>query len=186
MRQIEAIGPVTKPLGSLALAYPYPRRLQVAETIDAPVTAGTERRAATGAVIGTLVLSRLRPRPSSQIGAWARAVGAGYRLPAGARNAARRGRALDELYPHPPEWRASPVLRGARARGGRLDQLPSAVARAAFAPLTLVKQRLRIGDARVDLLTPATLTPMQAQILPRLQLPPPTAYVQPSLTPYPT
>jgi hypothetical protein len=37
----------------------------------------------------------------------------------------------------------------------------------------------------VDVLTPATLTPIQAQILQRLQLPPPPVYVQPSITPYP-
>jgi len=37
----------------------------------------------------------------------------------------------------------------------------------------------------VDVLTPTTLTPIQAQILRRLQLPPTTVYVQPSITPYP-
>ena len=56
---------------------------------------------------------------------------------------------------------------------------------AACAPLSLVKQRLRVGDEVVDVLTPTTHTPIQAQILQRLQLPPPTAYVQPSSTPCP-
>ena len=45
--QIEVIESVSKTIGSLALAYPYLRRhlrrLGVAETIDALVTAGQER-----------------------------------------------------------------------------------------------------------------------------------------------
>jgi hypothetical protein len=70
------------------------------------------------------------------------------------------------------------VFAGLRAEGR--DQLL-----AAFAPLSLVKQRLRVAGELVDVRTPTTLTPIQAQILRRLQLPPPTAYVQPSITPYP-
>jgi hypothetical protein len=72
-------------------------------------------------------------------------------------------------------------------RAQPVDHLPvtSTQLLAAVAPLSLVKQRLRVGDAVVDVLTPTTLTPIQAQILRRLQLPPPTAYVQPSITPYP-
>jgi hypothetical protein len=75
---------------------------------------------------------------------------------------------------------------GLRAEGR--DHLPvtSTQLIAAFAPLSLVTQRLRVADAVVDLRTPTTLTPIQAQILQRLRLPPPTAYLHPSITPYPT
>jgi hypothetical protein len=71
--QIEVIGSVTKTIGSLALAYPYLRRLQVAESIEALVTAGKERQVPTGQVIEVLILNRLslRPVPISKIGAWA-------------------------------------------------------------------------------------------------------------------
>jgi transposase len=77
------------------------------------------------------------------------------------------------------------VFVGLRAEGR--DHLPvtSTQLLAAFAPLSLVKQRLRVADDRVDLLTPTTLTPIQAQILQRLHLPPPAVYLQPSITPYP-
>jgi hypothetical protein len=77
------------------------------------------------------------------------------------------------------------VFAGLRAEGR--DHLPVTTAQllAAFAPLSLVKQRLRVAGELVDVLTPTTLTPIQAQILRRLQLPPPTVYVQPSITPYP-
>ena len=77
------------------------------------------------------------------------------------------------------------VFTGLRDEGR--DHLPvtSTQLLAAFAPLSLLKQRLRVGDEVVDVLTPTTLTPIQAQILQRLQLPPPTAYVQSSITPYP-
>jgi Transposase DDE domain len=75
---------------------------------------------------------------------------------------------------------------GLRAEGR--DHLPvtSTQLLAAFAPLSLITQRLRVADAVVDILTPTTLTPIQAQILQRLHLPPPTAYLHPSITPYPT
>jgi hypothetical protein len=46
--QIEVIESVSKTIGVLALAYPYPRRLGVAEPIDALVTAGQERMGPTG------------------------------------------------------------------------------------------------------------------------------------------
>jgi hypothetical protein len=74
---------------------------------------------------------------------------------------------------------------GLRAAGRDHLPLTSTPLVAAFAPLTLVKQRLRSGDDLVDVRTPATLTPLQAQILQRLQLPSPALYVQPSITPYP-
>jgi transposase len=82
--------------------------------------------------------------------------------------------------------RRGQVFAGLRAEGR--DHLPvtSTQLLAAFAPLTLVKQRLRVADEVVEVLTPTTLTPIQAQILQRLQLPPPTVYLQPSITPYPT
>ncbi len=46
--QIEVLGSVTKTIGSLALAYPYLRRLRVAETIGELVTKGWEREVPTG------------------------------------------------------------------------------------------------------------------------------------------
>ena len=78
------------------------------------------------------------------------------------------------------------VFTGLRDEGR--DHLPvtSTQLLAAFAPLSLVKQRLRVGDEVVDVLTPTTLTPIQAQILQRLHLPPPIHYLQPSITPHPT
>ena len=136
VEQIEVVESVTKTIGSLALAYPYLRRLQVAETIDALVKAGKERQVATGAVIETLVLNRLQPRPSpiSRLGAWAetQAIEEVYGLPASALNDDRIGRALDEIHPHLPELWASLVLQGAQAFGVRLDQLHSDVTRVAF------------------------------------------------------
>jgi hypothetical protein len=74
---------------------------------------------------------------------------------------------------------------GLRAEGR--DHLPvtSTQLLAAFAPLSLVKQHLRVGDEVVEVRTPTTLTPIQAQILQRPQLPPPAVYLQPSITPYP-
>jgi hypothetical protein len=78
------------------------------------------------------------------------------------------------------------VFAGLRPEGR--DHLPvtSTQLVAAFAPLSLVKQRLRVADEVVEVLTPTTLTPIQAQILQRLQLPLPSAYLQSSITPYPT
>lgn len=136
MQQIEVIESVTKTIGSLALAYPYLRRLQLAESIATLVTAGKERQVGTGAVIETLVLTRLQPRPVpiSKIGAWAQtqAIEEVYGLPAGALNDDRIGRALDEIHPHLPDLWASLVLTGAQAYGVRLDQLHSDVTRVAF------------------------------------------------------
>jgi len=136
MPQIEVVESVTKTIGSLALAYPYLRRLQLAESIATLVTAGTERQVATGAVIETLVLNRLAPRPApiSKVGAWAatQAIEEVYGLPASALNDDRIGRALDEIHPHLPELWAALVLTGARAYGVRLDQLHSDVTRVAF------------------------------------------------------
>jgi hypothetical protein len=57
---------------------------------------------------------------------------------------------------------------------------------AAFAPLSLIKQRLRVADEVVDILIPTTLSPAQAQILARLGLMTPEVYLHPSITPHPT
>jgi Domain of unknown function (DUF4277) len=117
--QIEVLETVTKTIGALALAYPYLRRLGVAETIDALVTAGKERMVPTGQVIEVLILNRLslRPVPISKIGAWAQtqAIEEVYGLAADALNADRIGRALDEIHPHLVDLWAALVLRGASA-----------------------------------------------------------------------
>jgi transposase len=134
--QIEVIASVSKTIGALALAYPYLRRLGVAETVDALVTAGKERLVPTGQVIEVLILNRLslRPVPISRIGAWAQtqAVEEVYGLAAEALNDDRIGRALDEIHPHLVDLWAALVLRGAQAFGLRLDQLHSDVTRVAF------------------------------------------------------
>jgi hypothetical protein len=83
----------------LALAYPYLRRLGVAETIDALTTTGKERTVSTGQTIEVLILNRLslRPVPISRIAAWAagQAVEEVYGLAATALNDDRIGRALE-------------------------------------------------------------------------------------------
>ena len=136
MPQIEVIESVTKTIGSLALAHPYLRRLQVAESIESLVSAGKERQVPTGPLIEVLVLNRLAPRPVaiSRIGAWAatQAIEEVYGLPASALNDDRIGRALDEIHPHLPDLWAALVLHGAQAYGVRLDQLHSDVTRVAF------------------------------------------------------
>ena len=134
--QIEVIESVSKTIGSLALAYPYLRRLQVAETIDALVTAGTARQVPTGQVIEVLVLNRLslRPTPISKIGSWAQgqAIEEVYSLAAEALNDDRLGRALDEIHPHLVDLWVALVLRGAQAYDVQLAQLHSDVTRLAF------------------------------------------------------
>jgi Domain of unknown function (DUF4277) len=134
--QIEVLETVTKTIGSLALAYPYLRRLRVAETIARLVTAGQERVVPTGRVIEVLVLNRLslRPVPISKIGAWAQtqAIEEVYGVAAEALNDDRIGRALDEIHPHLVDLWAAVVLRGAAAYGLRLDQVHSDVTRVAF------------------------------------------------------
>ena len=55
-----------------------------------------------------------------------------------------------------------------------------------FAPLCLIRQRLRAGLTTVDTLTPGTLSPIQTQGLARLGLPPPTSYLPPTVTTHPT
>jgi hypothetical protein len=134
--QIEVLETVTKTIGSLALAYPYLRRLGVAETIDGLVTAGKERVVPTGQVIEVLILNRLslRPVPISKIGAWAQtqAIEEVFGVAADALNDDRIGRALDEIHPHLVDLWAALVLRGATAYGLHLDQVHSDVTRVAF------------------------------------------------------
>lgn len=119
--QIEVLETVTKTIGSLALAYPYLRRLHVAETIDGLVTAGKERVVPTGQVIEVLILNRLslRPIPISKIGAWAQtqAVEEVYGLSADALNDDRIGRALDEIRDPPASGRSVGGAGAARRRG---------------------------------------------------------------------
>lgn len=133
---IEVVESVTKTIGSLALAYPYLRRLGVADLIDELTTTGKERAVSTGQVIEVLVLNRLavRPTPISKVGAWAatQAVEEVYGLAASALNDDRIGRALDELHPHLLAAWATIVLRGAQAYGVDLDRLHSDVTRVAF------------------------------------------------------
>lgn len=134
--QIAVVESVTKTIGSLALAYPYLRRLDVAERIGELVTKGQEREIPTGQVIEVLVLNRLslRPVPISKIGAWAetQAIAEVYGIASAGLNDDRIGRALDELHPHLVDLWAALVLRGAQAYGVRLDRLHSDVTRLAF------------------------------------------------------
>ncbi|HLQ22222.1 MAG TPA: IS1634 family transposase [Gemmatimonadales bacterium] len=133
---IEVVESVTKTIGSLALAYPYLRRLGVAETLDALTTTGKQREVPTGQIIEVLILNRLavRPAPISKLGAWAQtqAIEEVYGWAAAALNDDRIGRALDEVYPHLADAWAALVLKGAQAYGLRLHQLHSDVTRVAF------------------------------------------------------
>jgi uncharacterized protein DUF4277 len=135
--QVTVLESVTKTIGTLALAYPYRRRLDVAERIGELVTKGNEREIPTSQVIEVLVLNRLslRPVPSSKIGAWAdtQAIAEVYGIAGDDLNDDRIGRALDEIHPHLVDLWAAIVLRGAHASGVRLDRLHSDVTRLAFA-----------------------------------------------------
>ena len=77
------------------------------------------------------------------------------------------------------------VFRGVRAEGR--DRLPVTATQLveAFAPLSLVKQRLRLGPEIATVLAPTTLSPPQAQILERLGLMAPDAYLHPAVTLHP-
>ena len=134
--EIAVVDSVTKTIGSLALAYPYLRRLGVAETIDAVITKGKEREVPTGQVIEILVVNRLavRPTPISKVSQWAtdQAVEEVYGIAAEALNDDRIGRALDEIHPHLHGAWTTMVLAGVQAYGVCLDQLHSDVTRIAF------------------------------------------------------
>jgi hypothetical protein len=73
-------------------------------------------------------------------------------------------------------------------RPDRRDHLPitTPVLFAAFHSLTLLKQRLRLGEEIHDLVTPTTLTWVQAAILDRLGLVKPDAYLQPVISLHPS
>ena len=133
---IAVVNAVTKTIGSLALSYPYLRRLGVADLIDDLTTKGKEREVSTGRVIEVLVLNRLslRPSPISKVDQWARGqvIEEVYGIAADAFNDDRIGRALDEIYPHLTDAWAALVLRGTQAFGVALDQLHSDVTRLAF------------------------------------------------------
>lgn len=133
---IQVLESVTKTLGSLALAYPYLRRLGVAEQIGELVTRGQQREVPTGQVIEVLVLNRLALRPTaiSKIGAWAdsQAIAEVYDIAGGDLNDDRIGRALDDIHPHLIDLWAAIVRGGAQAFGVRLDRLHSDVTRLAF------------------------------------------------------
>ncbi len=113
--QLEVVQTVTKTIGSLALAYPYLRRLHIAETIDALTTSGKGRAVSTGQVVEVLILNRLavRPTPISKISAWAasQAIEEVYGLAADALNDDRLGRALERLAEHAPDIQAALVLK---------------------------------------------------------------------------
>ena len=134
--QVEILESVTKTIGSLALAYPYLRRLGVAESIARLVAKGQERDVPTGQVIEVLVLNRLSLRPTaiSKLGAWAKsqALEEVYGVEGEALNDDRIGRALDEIHPHLGDLWANIVLKGAQAYGVSLDRLHSDVTRLAF------------------------------------------------------
>src|SRR5579884_427648 len=133
---IAVVHAVTKTIGSLALSYPYLRRLGFAQLIDELTTEGKEREVSTGRVVEVLVLNRLslRPSPLSKVDAWARGqvIEEVYGVAAAAFNDDRIGRALDEIYPHLTDAWAALVLRGAQTYGVALDQLHSDVTRLAF------------------------------------------------------
>lgn len=78
------------------------------------------------------------------------------------------------------------VFRGVRPDGR--DHLPitTPVLFEAFASLTLLTQRLRVGDELHDVVTPTTLTWVQQAILDRLGLDKPDAYLQVAVTPHPS
>jgi hypothetical protein len=133
---VTVVESVTKTIGSLALAYPYLRRLSVAETIDTLTTTGKGREVSTGTVLEVLVLNRLavRPTPISKVSQWAetQALEEVYGIAADALNDDRIGRALDEIHPHLVDAWTTIVLAGSQAYDVCLDQLHSDVTRIPF------------------------------------------------------
>ena len=117
--EIQVLRSVAKTIGSLALAYPYLRRLGVAETIAAVTTKGKQRDVPTGQVIEILILNRLslRPTPISRIDTWAKgqAIEEVYGVAADGLNDDRVGRALDEIHPHLVDLWSAIVLKGAKS-----------------------------------------------------------------------
>lgn len=133
---ITVVKAVTKTIGSLALSYPYLKRLGLAELVDELTTAGKEREVSTGQVVEVLVLNRLSmtPTPISKIEAWAQGqvIEEVYGFPGAAFNDDRIGRALDEISPHLGAAWVAFVLRGAKTYHVDLRQLHSDVTRVSF------------------------------------------------------
>lgn len=74
---------------------------------------------------------------------------------------------------------------GVRAEGRDTLPVTATCLLELFAPLTVVKQQLRLAGEVVDLVTPATLSPPQAQVLARLGLPRPNEYLHATVTCHP-
>jgi len=133
---IAVIHSVTKTIGSLALSYPYLKRLEFAPLVDKLTTVGKEREVSTGQIVEVLVLNRLalKPTPISQIDAWAQGqvIEEVYGIPAAAFNDDRIGRALDEIYPHLASAWVTLILHGAQTYGVDLRTLHSDVTRVSF------------------------------------------------------
>jgi transposase len=134
---ITVVKAVTKTIGSLALAYPYLRKLGLAQLIDELTTTGKEREVSTGQVVEVLVLNRLTltPTPISKIDAWAQGqvIEDVYGFSADALNDDRIGRALDEIAPHLAAAWVKLVLAGTQLYQVDLRQLHSDVTRVSFA-----------------------------------------------------
>ena len=73
--EVEVVESVTKTIGSLALVYPYLRRLAVAETVDALTTRGKQRDVPTGQILEVLIVNRLAQRPTPHADQQAGGVG---------------------------------------------------------------------------------------------------------------
>src|SRR5450631_4447424 len=127
----------TKTIGSLALTYPYLKKLGFADLIDDLTTTGKEREVATGRVIEVLVLNRLslKPTPISKMDAWvhSQVIADIYGSAVDSFNDDRIGRALDEIYPHLAAAWVTFVLRGAKIYDVDLRHLHSDVTRVSFA-----------------------------------------------------
>jgi transposase len=127
----------TKTIGSLALSYPYLKRLGLAQLIDDLTTTGKEREVATGRVIEVLVLNRLslKPTPISKMDAWVQSqvIADIYGSAVDSFNDDRIGRALDEIYPHLAAAWVTFVLQGAQIYDVDLRHLHSDVTRVSFA-----------------------------------------------------
>jgi transposase len=127
----------TKTIGSVALTYPYLKKLGFAHLIDDLTTTGKEREVATGRVIEVLVLNRLslKPTPISKMDAWVQSqvIADIYGSAVDSFNDDRIGRALDEIYPHLAAAWVAFVLRGAKIYDVDLRHLHSDVTRVSFA-----------------------------------------------------
>ena len=134
---ISVVKAETKTIGSLALTYPYLKKLGFGELIDDLTTTGKEREVTTGRVIAVLVMNRLslKPTPISKMGAWVhrQAIAEIDGSAVDSFNDDRIGRALDEIYPHLAAAWVTFVLRGAKLYDVDLRHLHSDVTRVSFA-----------------------------------------------------